>query len=396
MKNTFKRERAFTLVELLVVIAIIGMLIALLLPAVQAAREAARRMQCQNILKQIGLAVHNFHSARQGIVPSTIANTALDRQESNDQPWEFRTRPSTFVLILPYFEQNALYDILVTKTDGFNQMFDQHFWGYTDSDRALTPGERDAFVNLSVFFCPTRGPRSGVFNPNYTEANRRTGNGPRGDYAFVAYNEQPSQSNTRAPWNWSVGQPTEERIGFALGAVRPARVSATAFSSWRPRDSFSRITDGTSNTIIFGEKHIHSDNIRIWTDGAVTSDWSEAINGRYQDAPIHSFTGMNWGDSWVGRSFSGTNAAMNNNADTYGIRRHDDVATALPHIAGFGSWHPGICNFLLGDGSVRAISVATPVGTHGSPRGVPVGTNADKGVLLRLACVNCGLSVSLP
>ncbi|MDR1959548.1 MAG: DUF1559 domain-containing protein, partial [Planctomycetaceae bacterium] len=90
--------RAFTLVELLVVIAIIGILIALLLPAVQAAREAARRMQCSNHLKQIGLAVHNFHDSYNKLPPSSI----------------FNQRPSFWALIYPYIEQQALYDILAT------------------------------------------------------------------------------------------------------------------------------------------------------------------------------------------------------------------------------------------------------------------------------------------
>ena len=84
----------FTLVELLVVIAIIGILIALLLPAVQAAREAARRTQCTNNLKQIGLAMHNFHDSRQGIPPSYLNGVGFTT-------W--------LVLIMPCLEQTALY-----------------------------------------------------------------------------------------------------------------------------------------------------------------------------------------------------------------------------------------------------------------------------------------------
>jgi prepilin-type N-terminal cleavage/methylation domain-containing protein len=90
-KLSFVR-RTFTLVELLVVIAIIGILIALLLPAVQAAREAARRMQCSNNLKQMGLAVHNFHDSRQGLPPAIICQ------------W----RMGLFPLLFPYMEQQPL------------------------------------------------------------------------------------------------------------------------------------------------------------------------------------------------------------------------------------------------------------------------------------------------
>jgi hypothetical protein len=134
-------------------------------------------MQCNNTLKQIGLAVHNFHSARNGLLPAQVARTGPDgRNENQDANWTQRSRASAFVLMMPYYEQSALYDLLSSKTDGFNRMFDEAFWGYVPATsttaQQLTEAERNSFVSLSVFFCPTRGPRPGVFNPNYTEANR--------------------------------------------------------------------------------------------------------------------------------------------------------------------------------------------------------------------------------
>lgn len=106
---TATSRRAFTLVELLVVIAIIGVLIALLLPAVQQAREAARRMQCSNNLKQIGLAVHNYHDTYGSFPPGIIVNY------SRSATWDVLTSPSAWnwsALILPFIEQQAMHDQL--------------------------------------------------------------------------------------------------------------------------------------------------------------------------------------------------------------------------------------------------------------------------------------------
>src|SRR5690349_9479449 len=95
------RRRAFTLVELLVVIAIIGILVAMLLPAVQSAREAARRMQCSNNLKQMGLALHNYNAAN-GVFPSGSRSHYSDTSWTWGHAWG--------VAILPYTEQVNLYD----------------------------------------------------------------------------------------------------------------------------------------------------------------------------------------------------------------------------------------------------------------------------------------------
>jgi len=100
---TTTHRSAFTLVELLVVIAIIGMLIALLLPAVQAAREAARRMTCSNHLKQLALAMHNYADANQEDLPPDGFMPTIGA-------WTIATNPSVYVHLLPFIEQNSLYN----------------------------------------------------------------------------------------------------------------------------------------------------------------------------------------------------------------------------------------------------------------------------------------------
>src|SRR5947208_4409510 len=105
------RRRGFTLVELLVVIAIIGVLVALLLPAVQAAREAARRMQCSNHLKQIGLALQNYHDVFNSLpfgARARYVNTSSSLPAGQIQNWG----PSWYVALLPFCEQKPLSDLL--------------------------------------------------------------------------------------------------------------------------------------------------------------------------------------------------------------------------------------------------------------------------------------------
>ena len=101
-----RRREAFTLVELLVVIAIIGILIALLLPAVQAAREAARRIQCANNLKQLGLALHNYHAAMRSFAPGAVG---VDPNTASYSGGRIRTPFCVFVL--PYIEATAQYNL---------------------------------------------------------------------------------------------------------------------------------------------------------------------------------------------------------------------------------------------------------------------------------------------
>jgi prepilin-type N-terminal cleavage/methylation domain-containing protein len=132
----WKRVRGFTLVELLVVIAIIGILVALLLPAVQAAREAARRMQCSNNLKQIGVAIHNYHDSFKTFPPSCIETHTRQR-------WGWGT------LILPYIEQEPLHEELAPQRRG-PRAYD---------NPAITGGEYHAAdgmqAKIDVYLCPS-------------------------------------------------------------------------------------------------------------------------------------------------------------------------------------------------------------------------------------------------
>ena len=149
---------AFTLVELLVVIAIIGILIALLLPAVQAAREAARRMQCGNHLKQVGLAIHSFHSTHNALPPAGTRGGG---------------EVTMFVHLLPFIEQDVAYQLWDPR---------QEYAFYKVSDEARE-------IQVSSYFCPTRrSPMLSEHDETHFLPSPNGGLGSLGDYAACAGN----------------------------------------------------------------------------------------------------------------------------------------------------------------------------------------------------------------
>ena len=243
-------KKAFTLVELLVVIAIIGIFIGLLLPAVQAAREAARRMQCTNNLKQIGIAVHNFHDNKGFVVPSFL-------------PGGGGGRLNFWSLILPYMEQQNAYDLLLQKTNNLANAMSGTVWNsWSESEKKG--------LDLKIYFCPSRRSENTLLvDADVTGNSLNNGRifmGPQGDYAFVSGSTRKERAdNPWPPYNamWAManyffysnvsGANDGPTPNTCSGPIRMAEGTATV---WTGRDTFAYWTDGTSNQIIVGEKNI--------------------------------------------------------------------------------------------------------------------------------------------
>ncbi|MDR2756472.1 MAG: DUF1559 domain-containing protein, partial [Planctomycetaceae bacterium] len=295
-----------------------------------------------------------------------------------------RNRASGYILLFPYLEQTAAYQLIESKTNKFDQDMNEDFWGQkTTSTRKLTEEEITQLFSIPVYRCPTRrtpSARDGLYTGTYGDGTTNTNAcGPRGDYAIVAYVDRTVSS---AQWSRETGDPTNSATLHELSsAMRPAMLQSgsTSWANWTPRDTMAWLSDGTSNTIIIGEKHIHPDNLQKW-DGLTSTTGTSEPNGYSQDCGYSNPSNFNFGDAWLARAFH-----IRSTMECFGISRPYENKAVDQDRASFGSWHPGICQFLLGDGSVFPISVTTPAGTH------------DKRLtLLMLSCVNDGGVVQLP
>jgi prepilin-type N-terminal cleavage/methylation domain-containing protein len=354
----------FTLVELLVVIAIIGVLIALLLPAVQAAREAARRMQCGNHLKQQGIAVHNFHDTHEALPPSNYFNTS---------------HVTLWVFLFPYIEQQALWDYFYEYAAPANwgrlaANRDRWDWG-PSSPNGYPQNIRDAMSSIPIYSCPTRRGRSANMTPlsNFTSDNP----GPQIDYAFVfSSTSTADDSGGDIPW-WNMGSNLKKggpvdpdrsmesmirspfkRAALAAGELTDPGSGTTKGDQIRNgtyelKVTFASVTDGLSNQIFIGEKHIPIGRLSVCSgSGWDAGDCTYLTNGGWSILGSMRYFRTGFRESPIARP---TDYDQN---DSYVIA---NPTLSSPERLGFGSWHPGICPFLLGDGSVRSLSVTTPV-----------------------------------
>jgi prepilin-type N-terminal cleavage/methylation domain-containing protein/prepilin-type processing-associated H-X9-DG protein len=350
-----KQFRAFTLVELLVVIAIIGVLIALLLPAVQAAREAARRSQCINHLKQIGIGIHNMHDTLKGLPPACLGGfprTGTSTTSSMD-------RATFFVLIYPYIELTSLTSMLqeINTTRGtasgdvnncyigIGSYFHKGYWDQ------LSDEEKKALGSVNIYRCPTRSSGKGfaeqTLPSGFADADQYVP-GPFTDYAVVIN----WRSGTSASLNWRLfyAHTPIERIEYHDGPLRTALLqNLRSPNSWEVRDDMSRWADGSSNQLVVGEKHIPIPEIGLCghesttpSPGYARGHCSYLVTGKERVAGAFALAY----DAGTGYAIG-----LADHLPGYGYNNH------------FGSLHPGVCNFVMGDGSVHSLAVTTPTAT---------------------------------
>jgi prepilin-type N-terminal cleavage/methylation domain-containing protein/prepilin-type processing-associated H-X9-DG protein len=307
-ESMYRRRRGFTLIELLVVIAIIAVLIALLLPAVQSAREAARRAQCTNNLKQLGLAALNYESSNGCIPGGSYTGLAGFNPPaySKNYPESF----SVFVRILPYLEQSPMYGAA-------------NFSLNAGAAANLTIG--GVLVNSLV--CPSDLQNQTIPLPA-TQAQTTTP--PGWDF----YNIYPLPAGT---WNQAFSSYGGNAGTFTFGFNN--QMSATVLAAFNgtiyndSRVTIANITDGTSNTFLFTERA----KGHLWVNDPYYCQSDAQWNvGRYFDTLTATLYPMNLG--------------FGNGAGPLGFNGYNYYSTTCS-----GSYHPGGANFGFSDGSVRFI-----------------------------------------
>ncbi len=295
--------RGFTLIELLVVIAIIAVLIALLLPAVQQAREAARRTQCKNHLKQIGLALHNFHDVHRHF-PAGAQHNVYKQPRIDD---DFIVGTSWLVFILPYIEQQAIYE-QYDFTEPYSAEVNNLVGNYEINVYKCPSGARERSNNGA------ERTDDGTFN-HTTHFYGVMGPSSRDNPSVVTYQG--------INYSYVVGSPTSNGAYATDGPLGQYRDQPGSVTTGHYVD-FGTMTDGSSNILMVGER---SQNL----PSGQPNDYRSWVRGN------------NGGSGTTKNVTYPINSTFYNSSNNF-----NDIS--------FGSNHSGGCHFLLGDGSVRFVS----------------------------------------
>jgi prepilin-type N-terminal cleavage/methylation domain-containing protein len=277
----------FTLVELLVVIAIIGMLIALLLPAVQAARAAAQRMQCSNHLKQLGIAIHTFHSAHNVIPPYGFHDRLNDPADTNS----YLYRLSPFGPLCPFIEQTARFDEYAAT----NYQLDGDSMSTTNWTNL---GKPLCFLgSINGLLCPSDAVGNNI---SYPYGNNATNPGARSwdehrrtltSYKFSGADYPPHEANgTRRKYNY-------DRTPFCFIPEGTKSLSQSY--------SFASVSDGLSNTIFMSERGMCDEQVMNRTQGGMLANvltagsWISSETGSYFTGSLSTVMAAATGNQYI-------------------------------------------------------------------------------------------------
>ena len=333
-----RRARAFTLVELLVVIAIIATLIGLLLPAVQVARESARRLSCSNNMRSVALATLGFHDARKGYPMAA----------------EFEVGTAWPSLILPYMEQNNVFEEMTFQEDGDgNYQWAFGVPGITGqaalSNRAYNKFYKNIWAceqSISTFRCPSSqfpAKAADISGDNWIVQQRAMSNYLGCVSGTLTVDRRRQTAAT--PWG-GTGQ-TEvisDLDGIMVNRIPHQRIRYNGQSFGSTGTKIQHVKDGTSNTILLGEAE---PDIAVMPEMGIVNENNAANSGRKD----------HWG-------FGGDDLDTNNQGDMSEFLGSTGVPMNAPKVAqgsaafaayelSFGSRHPGGATFAYGDGSVR-------------------------------------------
>jgi prepilin-type N-terminal cleavage/methylation domain-containing protein len=305
------RRKGFTLIELLVVIAIIAVLIALLLPAVQQAREAARRTQCKNNLKQLGLALHNYHDTANTFPPGWIGKST-----SNFSGFGWNA------MVLPFVDQGPLYAVLQTGNPNM----------LTGLAAATAPTVKTVDSVLGALRCPSDpGAPTGIVSGGTVQFGRS-------NYPAVC-GFDPNQSNVMTTWPAApiTLPPTGPQLLGSKWVDLMTNQWGGCFGE-NTRKGIRDITDGSSNALLVGERY---------TPQTSSGTVANTIAGDCFWAGIPAAASPTSGSFQQGLVVGECTTKIN-----FG----NQSPTPRADTAGFGSMHTGGCHFLMGDGAVKFIS----------------------------------------